>query len=152
MAEELTLRVSHKPIIDVTCTFITPSTSSSVSNKTLLVFLNGIDNSASLWFPTISTLQKQRKELPAMLCYDRPGQGKSPRFEPKKEVKGRPRGYGRNCVDAAIDLRAIVTQIASLKLQDQTRRFENGVGSSISRRSYRASIRTDSYYSRVTGC
>jgi pimeloyl-ACP methyl ester carboxylesterase len=118
MAEELSLRVSNELGIgaDIICTFIPPSTSSSVSsNKILVVFLNGIDNPASLWFPTINALQRQRKDVPALLCYDRPGQEKSPRFEPKKVVQGRPRGHARDCVDAANDLYALIKQIAELR-------------------------------------
>lgn len=122
--ENLSIEINQQP---VACTFIdpllsspSPTTSTFNPKKTLLVFLNGLDHHKEMWLPTIKALQEQQDNhnLPAMLLYDRPGQGKSTERCPDPKVPGRPTGHSRDCADAASDLHALLTVIAASKFHN----------------------------------
>jgi pimeloyl-ACP methyl ester carboxylesterase len=51
-----------------------------------------------------------------MLTYDRPGCGSTTDRNPDVEIPGRPRGHGRDLLDAAHDLRDLVLAIGQSKL------------------------------------
>ncbi|TVY50915.1 hypothetical protein LCER1_G008412 [Lachnellula cervina] len=99
------VKLNRDPSLQLSCSFI-PSSKSSPP-KSLIVFLNGINTPHKLWYPVAQLLRKDIETCPPMLMYDRIGQQAS--IGRNRDIPGRPRGHGRDCLDAAHDLREVIT-------------------------------------------
>ena len=113
--DHLFIPQNRQPPVRLSCTFI-PCTSRPAPANTLTIFLSGLDNPQKWWFPTISCLSDLQGLTTPMLTYDRPGCGTTIDRNPDVEIPGRPRGHGRDLLDAAHDLRELVLAIGKLKL------------------------------------
>ncbi|UNI19486.1 hypothetical protein JDV02_005668 [Purpureocillium takamizusanense] len=86
---------------------------------TLIVFLNGLMLPQDAWAPTIAELQALRPGngdgLPAILTYDRFGQGRTTDRDPDDAGAPDPT-HAHDCMSAVRDLRQLITQVASEKL------------------------------------
>jgi pimeloyl-ACP methyl ester carboxylesterase len=113
--DELLIPLKRDPSIQLSCTFF-GSVGRCSPRKTLIVCISGIDNSQRIWYPTVTAFFQTRDSTsaPPILTYDRSGIGKS--VGKNAEVEGRPKGHGRDCLDAAHDLRDIITQVGQLRL------------------------------------
>ncbi|KAL2064329.1 hypothetical protein VTL71DRAFT_4823 [Oculimacula yallundae] len=107
--------LNRDPQIRIACSFFPPPERSS-PRDTLIVFLNGIDSTRSHWCPTIDSLLKPRRRpySTPFLAYDRPGQGTT--IGRNQDVVGRPQGHGRDCLEAAHDLRELIEKIGESRL------------------------------------
>ncbi|KAJ5083682.1 hypothetical protein N7456_013109 [Penicillium angulare] len=83
----------------------------------LLVFLNGIALPQTSWEDVISRLHENSPTgvLPAMLTYDRFGQGQTTDRDPVDE-HAVDKENGHSCLDVARDLRQLVTQVSEQKM------------------------------------
>ncbi|KAF2086549.1 alpha/beta-hydrolase, partial [Saccharata proteae CBS 121410] len=119
--------------------------------NTLLVFLNGLLLPKSGWEDSIhaliNTRNKTSSPYPALLCYDRYGQGDSdhdPR-DPESSIKT---GYGHDAVRVVKDLHQLLKQLSATKLgQHDVSRMRfifvcNSIGCPIARLYARAYPRT----------
>ncbi|KAF8849788.1 hypothetical protein BDZ45DRAFT_708659 [Acephala macrosclerotiorum] len=88
--------------IQLNCSYYT-SPARSIPRDTLIVYVTGIDSPGAIWYPTVDALLalEGSGNLPPMLNID---------------VPGRPKRHGRDCLDAAHDIRDLVTQIGQQKL------------------------------------
>ena len=113
--EKFFIQLKRDPTVRLSCTYFGEAKRFSPKD-TLIVFINGIDSPQSLFHPVIKILSKIHRapSLPPMLTYDRPGQGLSTRNQ--DIVQGRPNGHGRGCLDAAHDLKDLITQVAGSHL------------------------------------
>lgn len=108
-----TISLPHKPTAQIHYTFASPS-SPSQPPTTLLVFLNGLMTDSTTWLPTISSLiTNSPTTFPAILAYDRYGQGQTPSRDPLDSLPGREESHGHDCADAAEDLHQLITLIIS---------------------------------------
>ena len=87
------------------------------SKPTLIVFVNGLGLPKAGWIPAIEQLQKLRGQsvIPAMLTYDRYGQGETTDRDPTDAGAEDP-SHGHDCMSATRDLHQLISQIASEKL------------------------------------
>ncbi|KAL4904311.1 hypothetical protein BDW74DRAFT_154601 [Aspergillus multicolor] len=110
MANLQTITLSTKSTARLAYTFH-PATSASPSTKhTLLVFLNGLGLPQAGWFPVIAALKERSDiDLPAILTYDRYGQGASTDRDPENPES-------HDCIAVIKDLRQLIIQIAAEKL------------------------------------
>ena len=108
----------------LSCTLFGGSKPSS-PRDTLIVGVNGIDSPQSLFYPTANVLLKSSRasNFPLMLTYDRPGQGTT--TDLNADVPGRPKRHARDCLDAAHDLRDLVTQVGCSRLGFQRDNINN---------------------------
>ncbi|KAJ5692655.1 Alpha/Beta hydrolase protein [Penicillium macrosclerotiorum] len=92
--------------------------STSTSSPALVVFLNGLGLPQVAWNPTISILKETNKDngTPAMLTYDRFGQGQTTDRDPNDENAADPM-HGHDTMSAVQDLRQLVTQIAQDRME-----------------------------------
>lgn len=83
------------------------------TQKTLVVFLNGLMSDKSSWLPVMAGIIRQRKGttagIPSMLAYDRYGQGLTESRDPQD--LGREKGHGHDCADVAADLHQLILQV-----------------------------------------
>jgi pimeloyl-ACP methyl ester carboxylesterase len=116
MADLQHIALTTKPTAQISYTFH-PATnpSSSTTPPPLLIFLNGLGLPQASWFATIAKLQESGTPLPALLTYDRYGQGATTDRDPADEGAADPT-HGHDCLAVVRDLRQLVTQIASEKL------------------------------------
>ena len=105
--------LDHKPGAALhLSTFFPASSARGPYADTLVVFLNGLALPSLSWIPAVERLISQRHEeaglpLPALLCYDRYGQGES---DPDPtDPPGTP--YGHDLSAAAEDLHALLTRV-----------------------------------------
>lgn len=112
------ITLSTKPTAQLSYTFY-PSTSQSPS-KTLLIFLNGLAAPQTSWTPVIHHLQSTHPHnLPAILTYDRYGQGQTPSRDPADQDAPDP-SHGHDILSALDDLHQLIQQITKLHLQLRT--------------------------------
>jgi len=116
------LIIPSKPNAPISYSFF-PSTGGSAA-KRLLVFINGLGLPASSWLPSISILQESAKSCPAILTYDRFGQGLTTARDPVDGTLGKEDGHDFS--DVAKDLHEIITAIATTKLGLHASDVENG--------------------------
>ncbi|OAQ75885.1 alpha/beta-Hydrolase [Purpureocillium lilacinum] len=112
------ISLSTKPTAQLCYRFV-PATRppTSTSKPSLLVFLNGLGLPQDFWAPTIAELQALRPDsLPAILTYDRFGQGRTTDRDPQDAGAADPT-HAHDCMSAVRDLRQLVTQIAREKLR-----------------------------------
>lgn len=115
MAELEYLALTTKPSAKISYNYYGPT---GVASPALIVFLNGLGLPQAAWGPTIKSLQEntQGTGLPAILTYDRFGQGQTTDLDPADEGAADPT-HGHDCLEAVRDLRQLVSQIAKDKLE-----------------------------------
>jgi len=108
--EKIFVPLTRDNTIQLSCTMYIPP-GRSLPHETLIVYVTGIDNPGSIWYPTVDALLELdgSGNLPPMLVYDRVGQGNS--IGKNADVPGRPKRHGRDCLEAAHDIRDVITQI-----------------------------------------
>lgn len=103
------VELKREPSVQLSCSIVAQPSPSS--HDTLIICLSGIDNPQTIWYPIITALQERKfPDLPPILVYDRVGQGTS--IGRNADMPGRPTNFGRDCLDAARDLREIVENVA----------------------------------------
>ncbi|KAK9238983.1 Alpha/Beta hydrolase protein [Lipomyces kononenkoae] len=114
MAEFQLIRLATKPTAQI-CYSFQPSV--STTKPVLLVFLNGLGLPQVSWLPAIAQLKELRQEtdIPAILTYDRFGQGQTTDHDPMDEGAADPM-HGHDCLSAVHDLRQLITQIIAEKM------------------------------------
>ncbi|KAJ6440150.1 alpha/beta-Hydrolase [Purpureocillium lavendulum] len=111
------IQLSTKPAAQICYSFV-PATAQA-PKASLLVFLNGLGLPQDSWAATIAELQELRPQsLPAILTYDRFGQGRTTDRDPQ-DVGAADPTHAHDCMSAIRDLRQLLAQMASEKLQVQ---------------------------------
>src|SRR5450432_664620 len=105
------ISLTSKPSAKISYYFIPASGSNS--HQPLVVFLNGLGLPSSSWLPTISSITS-RESHPALLSYDRYGQGLSNDRDPLDTHADDP-VHGHDCIDVVQDLKQLISQICALK-------------------------------------
>lgn len=115
MAELEHITLTTKPSAEISYTFHGPT---GAASPALIVFLNGLGLPQAAWGPTIKLLQEnhQGTALPAILTYDRFGQGQTTDQDPTDEGAADPT-HGHDCLEVVRDLRQLLSQIAKVKLE-----------------------------------
>ncbi|KAG4442406.1 hypothetical protein IFR05_002108 [Cadophora sp. M221] len=113
--EKFFVPLNRDPQIRIACSFFPPPERPS-PRDTLIVFLNGLDSPKSHWCPAIDSLLKPRRRpySTPFLAYDRPGQATT--IGRNQDVPGRPQGHGRDCLEAARDLRELIEKVGETRL------------------------------------
>lgn len=101
------IELAHKPGVSVAYTFIPAKSIDGPSP--LLVFLNGLMTTATSWNDTISRLLAHDSH-PALLTYDRYGQGASTDHDPADAHAPDPK-HGHDCMEVVKDLHQLITQV-----------------------------------------
>lgn len=116
MAEFQKIRLATKPTAQITYTFH-PAVSTDTTKPVLVVFLNGLGLPQVAWVPAITQLKELRQgaDMPAILTYDRFGQGQTTDRDPSDEGAADP-AHAHDSISVIHDLRQLITQIASEKL------------------------------------
>ncbi|GKU07574.1 hypothetical protein FLAG1_11724 [Fusarium langsethiae] len=143
MAEQTTpyyefMRLDTKPSAQISYSF-TPSTISGDNSSILVVFVNGMIAPQTSWIKTISKLNELSPEgLPAILTFDRFGQGQTTDRDPNDEGAADP-SHAHDSMDVVHDIRQLITQVLKTKLNvedpDNARLFliGNSIGCAFSR-------------------
>lgn len=107
------LHLAHKPDGAIAYHFV-PNRGRDFEDA-LLVFLNGLGLPQSSWLPVIDSLLEDDgpAPYPAMLAYDRFGQGSSDK-DPLDQTKDNP-AYGHDAEEVVRDLSRLIASIASSK-------------------------------------
>lgn len=115
MADFQHIRLATKPTAQITYTF---HPAVSATKPTLLVFLNGLGLPQVSWIKAIAELKalRQGSEIPAILTYDRFGQGQTTDRDPSDEGAADP-SHGHDAISVIRDLRQLITQIVTEKLE-----------------------------------
>ena len=112
--EKFYVQLEGEPPIQLSCSYVGDSTPRG-RDKVLIVYLNGLDNPHTMWYPMASRLlEVHSNKLPPMLMYDRPGQGTTKGRNPG--IVGRPPGHGCDCLHAVHDLRELILKVADMRL------------------------------------
>ncbi|RGP77266.1 hypothetical protein FLONG3_4781 [Fusarium longipes] len=132
------MRLETKPTAQLSYSF-TPPTVSNSSNPTLIVFVNGMMAPQTSWIKTISKLQELSSDgLPAILTFDRFGQGQTTDRDPNDEGASDPT-HAHDSMDVVHDIRQLIIQVLKNKLNiedpDSARLFlvGNSIGCAFSR-------------------
>lgn len=114
MAELEYITLTTKPSAKISYAF---HGATGTSSPALIVFLNGLGLPQAAWGPTIKSLQEnhQGTGLPAILTYDRFGQGQTTDLDPADEGAADPT-HGHDCLEAVRDVHQLLSQIAKDKL------------------------------------
>ncbi|KAK9366910.1 Alpha/Beta hydrolase protein [Lipomyces kononenkoae] len=114
MAEFQLIRLATKPTAQICYSFHPPV---SAAKPVLLVFLNGLGLPQVSWVATIAQLKELRQKtgIPAILTYDRFGQGQTTDRDPQDEGAADAM-HGHDCLSAVRDLRQLVAQIIGDKM------------------------------------
>ncbi|KAL2673916.1 hypothetical protein Neosp_012361 [[Neocosmospora] mangrovei] len=108
------IRLETKPTARLRYSF-SPATTST-TESTLIVFVNGLGLPQAGWAPAITKLRElSPQKLPAILTYDRFGQGQSVDRDPADEGAADP-SHAHDCMSAVRDMRQLITQIAKEKM------------------------------------
>ncbi|KAH7395710.1 hypothetical protein BKA64DRAFT_66606 [Cadophora sp. MPI-SDFR-AT-0126] len=121
------LNIPSKPNAPISYSFFPATTSppTTVSYDTLIVFVNGLGLPAASWIPTIASLQSYLVgACPALLTYDRFGQGLTTARDPSDGQKGKELGH--DLIDVANDLHEIILATAASNFGLQSTAVENG--------------------------
>ncbi|KAH9213030.1 Alpha/Beta hydrolase protein [Leptodontidium sp. 2 PMI_412] len=119
------LTIPTKPNAAISYSFFPATTSpASSSHNALIVFVNGLGLPASSWVPTIASLQKLVPTCPAILTYDRFGQGLTTSRDPLDGQRGKELGH--DLLDVANDLHEIILWVAASELGLQSPDVEGG--------------------------
>lgn len=111
------IRLTTKPTAQISYSFLPASRPLPSSNPTLVVFLNGLGLPQTSWTPAISKLIDLRSNanIPAILTYDRFGQGQTTDRDPQDEGVTDPM-HGHDSISVINDLRQLIVQIATEKM------------------------------------
>ncbi|KAL3440641.1 alpha/beta-hydrolase [Aspergillus insuetus] len=115
MADLQHIALTTKPTAQISYTFHPATAPSSTTPIPLLIFLNGLGLPQASWFAAIAKLQESHTPLPALLTYDRYGQGSTTGRDPADAGAEDPT-HGHDCLAVVRDLRQLITQIAAEKL------------------------------------
>ncbi|KAJ5377250.1 uncharacterized protein N7496_004659 [Penicillium cataractarum] len=115
MAELEFITLTTKPSAKLSYTFYK---STETPSPALIVFLNGLGLPQAAWGATIKSLQEKHQGtgLPAILTYDRFGQGQTTDADPANEGATDPT-HGHDCLEVVRDLRQLLSQIAEDRLK-----------------------------------
>jgi pimeloyl-ACP methyl ester carboxylesterase len=119
--ETFFVKLVREPSVQLCYSFL-PSLNTSPRGS-LIVFLNGINIPHTAWYAVATTLKKENPTCPPMLLYDRVGQAAS--IGHNLDVPGRPKGHGRDCLNAAHDLREVITHVGETRLGISRREIDN---------------------------
>ncbi|RSL57818.1 hypothetical protein CEP51_014179 [Fusarium floridanum] len=109
------IRLERKPTARL-CYSFNPATTSTATKPTLVVFVNGLGLPQAGWALTIDKLREfSPHNLPALLTYDRFGQGQSVDRDPADEGAADP-SHAHDCMSAVRDMRQLIIQIAKDKM------------------------------------
>lgn len=109
------IRLATKPTAQLFYNFV-PASGLLNSTPYLIVFLNGLRLPKSSWLSVINGLMESQPERrPAILAYDRYGQGMSTDPDPSDANAEDPM-HGHDCMSVVRDLRQLITQIAYEKM------------------------------------
>ncbi|KAL7755037.1 hypothetical protein ACKLNR_014794 [Fusarium oxysporum f. sp. zingiberi] len=120
MADQATLkfdfiRLETKPSAQLSYSF-TASTATKPTNPALIVFVNGLGAPQAGWIATMNKLKELSPQgLPAMLTFDRFGQGQTTDRDPKDEGAADPT-HAHDCMAVVRDIRQLITQILKERL------------------------------------
>jgi pimeloyl-ACP methyl ester carboxylesterase len=116
MAEFQHIRLTTKPTAQI-CYSFHPAVSASTAKPALIVFLNGLGLPQVSWVRSIAQLKELRQgaDIPAILTYDRFGQGQTTDRDPNDAGAADP-SHGHDGIAVIHDLRQLITQIAAEKL------------------------------------
>ncbi|OKL59117.1 hypothetical protein UA08_05650 [Talaromyces atroroseus] len=116
MAEFQHIRLTTKPTAQISYSFH-PAVSASTAKSVLVVFLNGLGLPQVSWVRSIAQLKELRQgaDIPAILTYDRFGQGQTTDRDPNDEGAADP-SHGHDSIAVIHDLRQLITQIAAENL------------------------------------
>lgn len=114
MADFPFIRLATKPTAQISYSF---QASVSTTKPALLVFLNGLGLPQVAWLQTIAQLKALRNNanIPAILTYDRYGQGQTTDRDPKDEGAADPT-HGHDCLEVVHDLHQLISQIIAEKM------------------------------------
>ncbi|KAI9147537.1 hypothetical protein HJFPF1_12563 [Paramyrothecium foliicola] len=105
-------RLASKPTSRISYSF-SPAISASKMTPRLVVFVNGLGLPQAGWTTAILKLRQMAGlDVPAILTYDRYGQGRTVDRDPVDGLAIDP-CHGHDCVDAAHDMRELISQVAS---------------------------------------
>ncbi|KAE8150636.1 Alpha/Beta hydrolase protein [Aspergillus avenaceus] len=106
--------LATKPSAQISYSFHAPATT---AKNLLIVFINGMGLPQASWGPVIAKLKNIRQETgtPAILTYDRYGQGQTTDRDPDDAAAPDPM-HGHDCMSVVKDLRQLITQITRDKL------------------------------------
>ncbi|KAJ4323912.1 hypothetical protein N0V84_004136 [Fusarium piperis] len=108
------IRLETKPTARL-CYSFNPATTST-AEPTLVVFVNGLGLPQAGWALTIDKLREYTPQnLPAILTYDRFGQGQSVDRDPADAGAADP-SHAHDCMSAVRDMRQLIIQIAKDKM------------------------------------
>ncbi|KAM5344324.1 hypothetical protein ACJ41O_012861 [Fusarium nematophilum] len=108
------IRLATKPAAQL-CYSFSPAASPEPSS-TLIVFVNGLGLPQAGWASTIANLRgPSPNSLPAILTYDRFGQGLTVDRDPNDEGAADP-SHAHDCMSAVGDMRQLIAQIAKVKM------------------------------------
>jgi pimeloyl-ACP methyl ester carboxylesterase len=116
------LSIPSKPSAPISYTFFPAINPSASPQKHLIVFVNGLGLPASSWLLSIQILHNTIKSCPAILTYDRYGQGLTTARDPIDTQKE----LGHDFIDVSNDLHEIIMTIAVSKLDLQKSDLEVG--------------------------
>jgi pimeloyl-ACP methyl ester carboxylesterase len=117
------IRLTTKPTAQLSYTFI-PATPAH-THTSLLTFLNGLGLPQASWIPVLLGLKNTLEFRPAMLTYDRYGQGLTTDRDPADHNSPDPT-HAHDAMSAVLDLRQMIFQIAELKLGVSKSEVEEG--------------------------
>ncbi|KAH6873833.1 Alpha/beta hydrolase fold-1 [Thelonectria olida] len=104
------IRLDTKPSAQLSYFFL-PATVHHEPQDRLVVFVNGLGRPQTSWASTIRKLHRLRPDgLPAMLTYDRFGQGQSLDRDPADEGAADP-AHAHDCMSAVRDMRQLIQQV-----------------------------------------
>jgi pimeloyl-ACP methyl ester carboxylesterase len=112
------IRLITKPTVQICYSFLMPVSRPLPSPKPLLVvFLNGLGLPQTSWTPVIAKLIELRSNasIPAILTYDRFGQGQTTNRDPQDDRATDPM-HAHDSISAVNDLRQLIVQITTEKM------------------------------------
>ncbi|TVY46643.1 hypothetical protein LOCC1_G001608 [Lachnellula occidentalis] len=118
------LTIPSKPDAPISYSFFEPTDQADAAPKRLIVFINGLGLPALSWLPSISIFREDIKSCPAILTYDRFGQGLTTSRDPLDGTPGKENGH--DFLDVANDLHEIIVSIATTKLGLNASDVEDG--------------------------
>ncbi|CAG7558211.1 unnamed protein product [Fusarium equiseti] len=108
------MRLDTKPSAQLSYSFTAP-TISGATNPSLIVFFNGMIAPQTSWVPTITKLKKLSPQgLPAILTFDRFGQGQTTDRDPNDEGAADPT-HAHDAMDVIHDAHQLIVQVLKEK-------------------------------------
>ncbi|KAF3927483.1 hypothetical protein ABW21_db0209557 [Orbilia brochopaga] len=130
----LAIRLPEKPSAKLICRFF-KRTDSKAPTNVLVVFLNGLRVSQSGWWDTITHYLDSQHDHPALLTYDRYGQGLTTDTDPLDDgLNPNPPGQRHDIASVVTDLHALIGVITSTPVDTLKVIFvANSIGCTIAR-------------------